>query len=188
MSQKPQPFNWNSIRNLFLALLFLVISLPLILVLFLSLGYKEPTQAAKKPISKQNTTDQTTTPPGSQAKIVLINPNGNSPALTSEYNEENETNPIQNQPANPPPASLPPTSPPASPPPSATCSPQTEYIGTATKITGNVLTFSYGNGCSMDVTLTKSSPSSFRVGTRAHVHVQLSGGKYVEDEIEILSY
>lgn len=172
-------FDWNSLRNLFLGLVFSIIILPLILLLFFASKYKEPTQTTNSSSTKlasdiPNTPIPQSSPP--PAKIVLVNPTTNKPT----YSAEEET-------TSPPPTSNPPaSSPPTSSPPAPTQPSSLEFTGTVTAISAEIITFNYGNNQSVAVTLAKSSPNSFHIGTRAHVHAKLKNGIYVEDEIEIL--
>ncbi len=130
-------------------------------------------QLANGQTSGSQNENQSSTPP--TAKIILTNSDPNQPALTSD-SPENQT------PPSPPPSD--PNPPPTPPPPPSPPCPK-EFIGTVVSISGNQVTFSYGDSQSVAILLTKTSPGTLPPGTVAHVHAKLQNNVCVEDEIEL---
>lgn len=190
MSATESKFDWNSLRNLFLGLIFIVILLPLIILLFFASQYKaksvKTANTTKSKLASNITNNPATETQEPPAKIVLINPVTNKATYNAKDEDEQVNSPTTStQVIN---SSTTPTSPPTAPPPNTptVTVPLTEFTGTVISISGNTATFSYGNANSVAIILTKTSPSSLPVGTKAHVHSRFSNGQYYEDEIEIL--
>lgn len=133
---------------------------------------KKGAQSNENSTSVSQNETQNTTP---VAKIVLVNSDPNQPALVSTPPGKDSDS---QQKAPPPPAVNPP------PPPQAPSCPE-EFIGTVTSVSGNQVTFSYGNSQSVTIRLTKTSPNALPPGTKAAVHAKLQTNVCVEDEIEV---